>query len=275
MPKGGYNNLFVERAFKLSIRDRYLKGLLANIQYRCTNPKDKRFKDYGGRGIECRITLNDLTILYERDRPDLMIRPSIDRKENEGHYELENCQFLEMMDNRKKAKRREYLCAQCGTLALPEKFEGKKLCPKCNHLARVAGIKYPAFVFFVIDQARQRGFEIDGYLQERTYQASHLRLIINGHEVRVHYAALQSSTGSANKYWRFNITDPEIPFRALVAKHKKQFRCWIVSKDKNIGRTLYVPVQKAKGGKGGPAKTNWTKHENAWHLLATGKEKAA
>src|SRR3990167_7090986 len=71
----------------LSSRDRWLMRILNNIIFRCTNPKDKRFKNYGGRGIKTFLTLEDLQFLYERDRPDLMRRPSIDRIENEGNYE--------------------------------------------------------------------------------------------------------------------------------------------------------------------------------------------
>jgi len=87
---------------RLSSRDRWLANTLRNIHFRCANPKDKKFKHYGGRGIRNMLTLEDLQFLYERDRPDLMQEPSIDRKDVAGHYDRNNCQFIEMATNRMK-----------------------------------------------------------------------------------------------------------------------------------------------------------------------------
>ena len=89
-----------------------------NLKSRCGNPKDKKFKHYGGRGILLRIDRKDLVFLWNRDGADLMKQPSIDRIDPDGHYELENCRFVEMEFNRKNRKYKKRLTpkTRCATL---------------------------------------------------------------------------------------------------------------------------------------------------------------
>lgn len=58
---------------------------------RCYNPKDKDFENYGGRGIKvCQRWLNS----FQNFLADIGPRPrgmSIERRNNYGNYELENC----------------------------------------------------------------------------------------------------------------------------------------------------------------------------------------
>src|ERR1700676_927487 len=62
-----------------------------NIQTRCNNPKTWNYKNYGGRGIKC------LYQSYQEFIEDVGPRPSkkysIDRINNEGHYERGNCRW--------------------------------------------------------------------------------------------------------------------------------------------------------------------------------------
>lgn len=53
-------------------------------------------------GIEMHMTPNNLKMLWERDNAAQMVKPSIDRKDPKGHYSVENCQYIEMRDNRAK-----------------------------------------------------------------------------------------------------------------------------------------------------------------------------
>lgn len=71
------------------------KQTLNNIKTRCTNQNRKEYKDYGGRGIQCRITEKELKYLWFRDKAYNMNYPTIDRKNNDGNYELNNCRYIE------------------------------------------------------------------------------------------------------------------------------------------------------------------------------------
>lgn len=79
-----------------------------NIKLRCLNKKSKQYKDYGGRGIECKITVEELKFLWFRDKAYEMDKPSIDRKENNGNYELGNCQYIELQKNVSKQDKSKF-----------------------------------------------------------------------------------------------------------------------------------------------------------------------
>jgi hypothetical protein len=66
---------------------------------RCIDPKHKDFKYYGGRGIKCLLTIGEAQHLFERDGGRQMKKPTLDRIDGDGHYEVSNCQFMELTDN--------------------------------------------------------------------------------------------------------------------------------------------------------------------------------
>ena len=77
---------------------------LGAINKRCNYKNHDSFNRYGGRGIKNLLTLKDLEFLWNRDRAWELKKASIDRINNDGHYELNNCRFIEMTENSKKQK---------------------------------------------------------------------------------------------------------------------------------------------------------------------------
>ena len=75
-----------------------------DICRRCHNKKRSDYHRYGGRGIKVKISRADFIDWYTRTvkgRTDL----TVDRIDNDGHYELGNIQLITRSENSKKAFR--------------------------------------------------------------------------------------------------------------------------------------------------------------------------
>lgn len=83
----------------------HTKWMLAwqRARQRCIKPKHPDYKYYGARGIKFYLTKEEVKGLWLKDKVYLMKQPSLDRIDNDGNYTYLNCQFIEMVDNRKKS----------------------------------------------------------------------------------------------------------------------------------------------------------------------------
>jgi hypothetical protein len=99
------------------------------IKGRCNNTHNIRYKNYGGRGIKCLITEKELKELWFRDKAFEMIKPTIDRKDTDGNYCLENCRYIELLENISRPKSMtKYHKAILRVLPLmPKIFNGNEL----------------------------------------------------------------------------------------------------------------------------------------------------
>lgn len=77
---------------------------LSQIRQRCENKNRPDYSRYGGRGIKCLMTIDELQYLWFRDRAYLLNQPSIDRIDNNGHYQLSNCRYVELQENSRRTR---------------------------------------------------------------------------------------------------------------------------------------------------------------------------
>lgn len=85
------------------------KSHFVELQRRCLNKNCKDYKNYGGRDIRCLITEEEIKKLWFRDKAYLMKKPSIDRIDNDGDYKYDNCRFIELRENVRKAQQKAVL----------------------------------------------------------------------------------------------------------------------------------------------------------------------
>lgn len=83
----------------------YLRGIYANMNQRCNNPNCPRYNDYGGRGIKLKFTSDEFVnyiINILRIEPRNL---TIDRIDNDGHYEKGNIRFVTSKENNRNKNR--------------------------------------------------------------------------------------------------------------------------------------------------------------------------
>ena len=89
-----------------------------SMKKRCQNPKDKSWKNYGGRGINiCKQWNNS----FETFLKDMGLKPTfkhkIERIDNDGNYEPNNCVWATQFQQSRNMRTNRYIT-----------FKGKKLC---------------------------------------------------------------------------------------------------------------------------------------------------
>lgn len=90
-----------------------LRGRWASMIYRCTNPKDKAYPRYGGRGITvCDRWLTDFWA-FVADMGPCPPGRSLDRVDNDGPYSPENCRWATVLEQNNNRRPRT-LAAVCG-----------------------------------------------------------------------------------------------------------------------------------------------------------------
>lgn len=126
-----------------------------NIKARCRFSYHRQFPRYGGRGIELKVIQADFIDWYIRTakgRMDL----TIDRIDNDGHYEFGNMQLITKSENSKKAHRESKAMQKA---RLENAAKARKHLARC---VRIGEKVYPSLVA----ASRSFGFA-GGYVNDR------------------------------------------------------------------------------------------------------------
>jgi hypothetical protein len=88
------------------VKGRYIQSIWWAMVSRCHNPKDKWFKDYGGRGIVVCDRWRNSSADFESDMgPRPTSKHSIDRIDNDGNYEPGNCRWATEFQQKRNTRK--------------------------------------------------------------------------------------------------------------------------------------------------------------------------
>jgi hypothetical protein len=123
------------KEYQLNLKEKYpWKRFLRSIKNRCNNKNAYKYNRYGGRGIKCQITLEEVKELWFRDKAYEMKRPSIDKIDNDSHYSIDNCRFLELSKNAENGNIKKVLQYELNGVFVKE-WDGIKIAGKELHIA--------------------------------------------------------------------------------------------------------------------------------------------
>ena len=100
------NEKLIERSTKHGLKHHKLYSVWQNMKSRCYYNKRKQFKDWGGRGIKlCEEWRNDFKVFYDWAISNEYAEGlTIDRIDNGGNYEPNNCRFVTIQENLKNKR---------------------------------------------------------------------------------------------------------------------------------------------------------------------------
>ena len=78
-----------------------------SARQRCNDPNHVAYHSYGGFGIKFLLAMEEIKYLWVRDNAEGMNFPSLDRIDNDGHYEYSNLRFIERSENSSRPKRKK------------------------------------------------------------------------------------------------------------------------------------------------------------------------
>lgn len=111
----------------------------AKLIARCENPQDNRYARYGGRGIRvCHAWRQSFAVFLKDVGPRPTAQHSIDRIDNDGHYEPGNCRWATRKEQRRNNSQARFITA-FGERKTLDEWASDGACSKqtiCDRLAR-------------------------------------------------------------------------------------------------------------------------------------------
>ena len=92
------------------VRNKRLYGIWNTMLHRCEDPKREKFKDYGMRGIKVCDEWHDPNAFFDwAESNGYKDGLQLDRIDNDGNYEPENCRWATPKENSRHTRRTKYL----------------------------------------------------------------------------------------------------------------------------------------------------------------------
>ncbi len=109
------------RKIKHGLTKSKIYSIWSVMKQRCYNKKDRRFKDYGGRGIfVCERWRNSFDNFLKDMGTPPTAKHSIDRIDNNKEYSPENCRWATRMEQMANFRRNRYVSFNGKTLHVAE-----------------------------------------------------------------------------------------------------------------------------------------------------------
>ena len=107
---------------KHGLRNTRLYRIWANIKTRCYNENDPHFERWGKRGIKmCDEWRNDFKVFYDWSMSHgYSDELTIDRIDNDGNYEPQNCRWTTIKEQNKNKRNVKYITYAGKTQTIPE-----------------------------------------------------------------------------------------------------------------------------------------------------------
>ncbi|KKL12334.1 hypothetical protein LCGC14_2536800 [marine sediment metagenome] len=134
------NKIRLQKSIKLWHKNHPWYSHCNGAKQRCINPNLHDYFRYGGKGLKFLMTPDDFEYIWFRDKAHLLKRPSIDRIDDSGNYELSNCRFIENTLNNSLAHRGEK--SSLSKLTEKQVKRIRKLYKTGNYIHKQLGIKF-------------------------------------------------------------------------------------------------------------------------------------
>jgi len=119
-----------------------LYSIWTNIKYRCYNPNQESYKNYGGKGIKMSESWYNSFLTFKNDigeRPDDSY--TVERNDVEGDYCKENCRWATMVEQNNNKTNNHYITYNNETFTLSQ-WSGKLGIPVYILASRINDLKW-------------------------------------------------------------------------------------------------------------------------------------